>query len=98
MKIPKMTAEFGIGPALHSYASAPGAGDYAGDVTQMGFLDDLTGVFGNILSGITTKIPCLIGCGIPNALAIAPECGFDPACWIAQGGSAAFDCISKCLT
>ncbi len=102
MKIPPMTAEYSIGPALQSYVGgAPGAlvgPGRSGDVTQMGFLDDLTGTFGNILSGITSKIPCLLSCGIPNALALVPECGFDPACWVAQGGSAALGCITQCLS
>ena len=95
MNLPRMTAEYSLGPALQSYSTAPAAAPGPGPdaVTAMDFLSDI----GNVFNGIFSKVPCLIGCGLPNALSIAGQCGFDPDCWIAQAPSALAGCITQCL-
>jgi len=96
MKIPGLTAEYSPGPALQTYAyTGPGRAGAAG-VTSMGILDTITGTLSNVFSGIAAKIPCLLECGLPNALAIAPQCGMNPACWLALGGPAALACFQQC--
>lgn len=96
MTVPRLTAEYSLGPALQQYATvssgAPGPSPDA--VTTMDFLSDI----GNVFNGIFSKVPCLIGCGLPNALSIAGRCGFDPECWISQAPSALSGCISQCLS
>lgn len=108
MNLPRLTAESSIGPALNCYvntATAQGRGPGGTAVEPMlswnditGALQGILGTIGNVVGDITSKIPCLLSCGIPNAIAIAPRCGFDVECWIEQGGSAAASCISKCLS
>jgi hypothetical protein len=95
MKLPRLTAEYSLGPATQSYSAGPPGpgGPGAGAVTTMDFFSDIGGVF----SGILDKVPCLIGCGLPNALSIAGQCGFDPACWIAHVPPALAGCIRQCL-
>jgi len=104
MKLPRLTAEYGLGPALHSYATAPSAtfapaGTFGpagtsgpGAVAPMDFFSDL----GSVFTGVFNKVPCLISCGLPNALSIAGQCGFDPACWISHAPALA-GCINQCL-
>ena len=97
MKLPRLTAEYGLGPALQTYSTAPsgvpGPGAGASAVMPMDFFSDL----GNVFSGIFDKVPCLIGCGLPNALSLAGQCGFDPECWITHAPSALAGCIKQCL-
>ncbi|MEV4258527.1 hypothetical protein AB0J52_35675 [Spirillospora sp. NPDC049652] len=93
MTIPRLTAEYSIGPSLHTYpatgpASAPGHA-----VAPMGLLDGLGGLFGGVLS----KVPCLIGCGLPNAVSLVGQCGLDPSCYIERAPSAVAGCIRQCL-
>lgn len=97
MKLPRLTAEYSLGPALQSYSTGP-PGDLRlrpgpGGVTEMDFFSDI----GNVFSGIFQKVPCLISCGLPNALAIAGQCGFDVECWIAHA-PALSSCVQQCLT
>jgi hypothetical protein len=95
MKLPRLTAECSLGPALQSYSTAPAGAlrPGPGGVTEMDFFSDL----GSVFSGIFQKVPCLIGCGLPNALSIAGQCGFDVDCWIAQAPAALSSCIRQCL-
>jgi hypothetical protein len=89
---PRMTAEAALGPALHTYATAA-TGPTRVSVDQMGFLDTL----GSVFSGIVNKVPCLLGCGIPNALSLATQCGLDPVCWATKAPGAGINCIRQCL-
>jgi hypothetical protein len=93
MKLPRLTAEYSLGPAMQSYAAAPAGAPGPGAVTTMDFFSDL----GNVFSGIFDKVPCLISCGLPNALSLAGQCGFDPECWITHAPSALGGCIKQCL-
>jgi hypothetical protein len=92
MNLPRLTAEYSLGPGTQNYSAAPPGGS-PGVVTTMDFFSDL----GNVFTGIFAKVPCLIGCGLPNALSIAGQCGFDPECWITQAPAALSSCISQCL-
>ncbi|MDH6221557.1 hypothetical protein [Streptomyces pseudovenezuelae] len=91
MRTPQLTAEASLGPALHTYAAVQGGPTAVGGgaVVQAGFLD--------IFSDVLGKVPCLLSCGVPNALSIATQCGFDPACWLSKAPSAGLDCIRSCL-
>lgn len=89
MKLPRLTAEYSLGPALHSYAVAPSGISGPGVVTSMDFFSDIGSIF--------EKVPCLVGCGLPNALSIAGQCGLDPACWIERAPGPLAGCIQKCL-
>lgn len=93
MKMPTLTAEHALGPATQTYAAASGTTAVTGALAPMGLLDDI----GNAFSGILAKIPCLLGCGVPNVLSIAPRCGLDPACWLESAGPAALSCVQQCL-
>jgi hypothetical protein len=99
-RLPLLNADTAMGPALGVYAAAGpvgGTGAVAGpDITPMGLFDSLGGL-GDLLGGVLGKLPCLLECGIPNAVSIASTCGFDPTCWISQGPQAGLGCISKCL-
>jgi len=95
MKLPRLTAEYSLGPALHSYTAAPSGlsgTSGPGAVAPMDFFSDL----GSVFTGVFNKVPCLISCGLPNALSIAGQCGFDPACWISHAPALA-GCINQCL-
>jgi hypothetical protein len=93
MKLPRLTAEYSLGPAMQTYSTAPSGAPGPGGVTTMDFFSDIGGVF----SGILSKVPCLIGCGLPNALSLATTCGIDPACWISHAPAAVGGCIRQCL-
>jgi hypothetical protein len=95
MKLPRLTAEYSLGPAMQTYTAGPSvpAGPGAGAVTTMDFFSDI----GSVFSGVLNKVPCLIGCGLPNALSLATECGLDPACWISHAPAALGSCIRQCL-
>ncbi|MFJ9362695.1 hypothetical protein [Streptomyces mirabilis] len=98
MTTPRLTAEAGLGPALHvysAYGTTTGtvAAAAPGTVAGTGFLDTL----GSVFSGVLGKVPCLLGCGIPNAVSLATTCGFDPACWVSKAPAAGLSCIRECL-
>lgn len=93
MTIPHRTAECSLGPARNSYMSTGSGGPGATAVTSMDFFGDLSGAF----SGVLTKVPCLIGCGLPNALSLVTRCGIDPVCWVENAPSAVGGCIRQCL-
>ncbi|MBO2465443.1 hypothetical protein [Actinomadura violacea] len=92
MTIPRLTAEYSIGPTLHTYLGT-GPGTTPDTVAPMGLLDGLGGIFGGVLS----KVPCLIGCGLPNAVSLVGQCGLDPSCYIERAPSAVAGCIRQCL-
>ncbi|MER5662750.1 hypothetical protein [Streptomyces mirabilis] len=99
MTTPRLTAEASLGPALHAYSAygTPAGTTVApvpGAVAEMGFLDTL----GSVFSGVLGKVPCLLGCGIPDAVSIATTCGFDPACWLSKAPAAGLSCIRECLS
>ncbi|MFB4295052.1 hypothetical protein [Actinomadura sp. NTSP31] len=93
MTTPRLTAEYSIGPPLHTYLGTGPESTSAGAVAPMGFLDGLGGIFGGVLS----KVPCLIGCGLPNAVSLVSQCGLDPSCYIERAPSAVAGCIRQCL-
>lgn len=94
MNLPRLTAESSIGPARQQYVAVAAGGPNGGSGVQpMLSFGDITGG----LLGVLGKVPCLLSCGLPNALALAPQCGFDIGCWIEKGGAAAGGCISQCL-
>jgi hypothetical protein len=93
MTIPHLTAEYSIGPTLHTYLGTGPAGSPDGTVAPMDFLSGLGGIFGGVLS----KVPCLIGCGLPNAVSLVSQCGLDPSCYIERAPSAVAGCIRQCL-
>ncbi len=93
MPIPRLTAEAGLGPALHSYAAGPSARTGNAELVPMGFLDTI----GDFFSGVLDKVPCLLSCGIPNAITIAAQCGTNPGCWLTKAPPAGLECIRQCL-
>ena len=76
--------------------------DFGATVLSKTFIFFLLGplfplLLGGVFSGILNKVPCLIGCGLPNALSLATTCGIDPACWISHAPAALAGCIRQCL-
>jgi hypothetical protein len=86
MKLPRLTAESAIGPAMHCYVRTGAQPKGPTGTAIMPQLD----IFGSL--------GCLLSCGIPNVLSTALQCGIDPACWITQVGATAAGCVSKCFS
>ena len=94
MTTPRLTAEAGIGPALHVYASWSAS---TGETETVVPMAPAGNPGGDIIGGILEKVPCLLSCGIPHALSIAVQCGMDEACWLTKAPSAGLQCIKQCL-